>query len=111
MSPSAPPVRSSAASRSAYDSTTHWTSRSVACRDVWIAGSATFTTVPSMNAMLEPRIAAARTHEPLPAPGRWEGPARIAASSHGDLVMLATLYTCIAWLDVRGALHEPTKGP
>jgi hypothetical protein len=70
MSPSAPPVRSSAARSSAYDSTTHWTSLSVACRDACIAGNATFTTVPSMNAMLEPRIVAASTQEGLPAPGR-----------------------------------------
>ena len=61
-SPSAPPARRSAASSSAYASTTHWTSTSVAWNCAWMAGRATLTTVPSMKAMLEPRMVAARTH-------------------------------------------------
>ncbi len=44
---------------------THCTCASVAPSAVCSAGSATFTTVPSMNAMLEPRMVAARIHAPL----------------------------------------------
>src|SRR4029453_13457714 len=43
----------------------------VVCRADWRAGRATFTTVPSMKTMLEPRMAAARIHVPRgnPSPG------------------------------------------
>ncbi len=60
-SPNEPPTSSSAARNSAYDSTTHCASNTLACRSRWMAGSATLTTVPSMNAMLEPMIAAIST--------------------------------------------------
>src|SRR3954447_8736702 len=62
MSPSEPPVRSSAARKRAYDSTTHCTSVMPTPNDDWIAGKATLTTVPSIKAMLEPRMVAARIH-------------------------------------------------
>ena len=51
------------------------------------AGSATLTTVLSMKAMLEPRIVAASTHLPLLPEVLLGSPARIAASSQGDLAM------------------------
>jgi hypothetical protein len=44
-----------------YALTTHWASRIDAARLAWIAGSATFTTEVSMNAMLEPTMVAAST--------------------------------------------------
>src|SRR6266850_1043661 len=59
-SPSEPPSSKSAARKSAYASTTHWTSMAVALRLACSAGSATLTTVPSMKTMLDPRIVAAR---------------------------------------------------
>ena len=62
LSPSAPPTSSSAASSRAYDSTTHCTSATDASMSACSAGSATLTTVPSMNTMLEPRIVTARTY-------------------------------------------------
>src|SRR5579863_2690159 len=61
-SPSEPPTRINAPRNRPYDSTTHCTSTTVALKLACIAGRATFTTVLSMNAMLEPRIVAARTH-------------------------------------------------
>src|ERR1700722_5593200 len=64
-SPSEPPTSSSEASSSAYDSTTHCTSLTVACSAVCNAGSATFTTVPSMNARLDPKIVAAKIQPPF----------------------------------------------
>src|SRR4029077_4823195 len=42
----------------AYASTTHWTSVMVACRSACNAGSATLTTVPSMNVIADARIVA-----------------------------------------------------
>src|SRR5260221_14248948 len=60
-SPKAPPVSMSDATKSVYASTTHCTSEMVAPIVACSAGSAMFTTVPSMNAMLEPRMVAART--------------------------------------------------
>src|SRR5882757_609467 len=57
----------------------------VACRADCTAGKATFMTVASMNAMLEPRMVAARIHGPSAVTGRWHEPARIAASSQGGL--------------------------
>src|SRR5260221_10146572 len=53
------------------------------------AGRATFTTVPSIKAMLEPSMVAARIQGPLVIPGRSHAPARIAASSQGGLAMVA----------------------
>src|SRR5580765_3580206 len=46
----------------AYASITHWTSVIVAWRSACSAGSATLTTVASMNVMLDPRMVAPRTH-------------------------------------------------
>src|SRR5437763_1148091 len=43
---------------------THCTSTAVALRFVCSAGNATFTTVPSINAMLEARMVAASIHQP-----------------------------------------------
>src|SRR4051794_40733472 len=69
----------------------HCAAAAEACRLCWIAGRATFTIVPSMNAMLEPRMAAssvqrcaAREHGVAAAP--W----RMAASSHGVLARAVT---------------------
>src|SRR6266481_2128020 len=61
-SPSAPPARTRADKRIPYDTTTHCTSTRFAWKDVSSAGTATLTTVLSTNAMLEPRIVAARIH-------------------------------------------------
>src|SRR5262245_51173488 len=49
----------------AYDSTIHCTSATEACKSLCSIGSATLTTVPSIKAMLEPRIVAARIHGSL----------------------------------------------
>src|SRR5580700_10211933 len=65
ISPSAPPTSSNAANLNAYDSTTHCTSAIDAWKAFCNAGSATLTTVPSMNAMLDPRIVTASTIRPL----------------------------------------------
>jgi hypothetical protein len=51
--------------------------------------SATFTTVPSMNAMLEPRMVAAKIHGPFTAVGWEHRLLRIAASSQGGLAIVA----------------------
>ncbi len=58
MSPSEPPRRISEPSVSRYASTTHCCEASPPPRSRWIAGSATFTTVMSMNAIDDPRIVA-----------------------------------------------------
>ena len=55
-----PPTRINALRKSAYPSITHCISVTVPPRLDWSAGSATFTTVLSTNAMLEPRIATIR---------------------------------------------------
>src|SRR6266536_3382399 len=65
MSPREPHTRSSAANIKAYDSTTHCTSATEAWKAFCSAGSATLTTVPSINAMLDPRMVAASTMRPL----------------------------------------------
>src|SRR5437867_5082251 len=63
----------------------------------WSAGRATFTTVPSMKAMLEPRMAAARTQRPrLPVVCGEEEATRIAASSHGGLAALTMAHSALA---------------
>src|SRR6266576_4385990 len=62
-SPAAPPTRIRAERNNPYDSTTHSTPTTLACRLDWRAGRATLTTVLSMKAMLEPRIVAASTHD------------------------------------------------
>ena len=67
-----------------YASTTHWASTIVAWSSRWSAGSTTLTTVPSMNAMLDPRIVAASTHGAAARPQGEEAPAaRACASSQG----------------------------
>src|SRR3954447_16157775 len=57
-----PAVRSSAASVSAYASTTHCRSDSDACRDFWMSGSATFTIVTSSRSMKTPVQTATSVH-------------------------------------------------
>src|SRR5260370_18764152 len=61
-SPIEPHSRISALRNSAYDSITHCTSITVPPRLLWRAGRATFTTVLSMKAMLDPRIVTTRIH-------------------------------------------------
>src|SRR5215467_13365727 len=56
-SPSAPPTSTSAASKSAYASTIHCAAATEAPSSRCMTGSATLTTVPSRNAMLDPRMA------------------------------------------------------
>src|SRR5438445_13627409 len=63
----------------------------VACKSACSAGSATFTTVPSMNAMLDPRIVAANAHAPRPAQEESVLPANITAWSHGNLAPLVII--------------------
>src|ERR1700682_1362939 len=65
----------------------------LACRADCSAGSATFTTVPSIKAMLEPRMVAARIQGPFVISGRPHEMARIAASSQGGLAMLAIIHS------------------
>src|SRR5580765_1347774 len=74
----------------AYASTTHCTWLTVACNEDCRAGRATLTTVPSINAMLEPRMVAASTHGPLVGRGELHQPARIAPSSQGNLTAIMT---------------------
>src|SRR3979490_1671652 len=73
----------SAARKSAYDSTTHCASEAVAWRACWILGNATLTTVPSMKARLEPRIAAARTQPRCTAGPDAIAPVSECTESHG----------------------------
>src|SRR5207247_530426 len=64
---------------------THCTSTAVALRFVCSAGSATFTTVPSMNAMLDARMVAARTQRPRDfSHGAVAAPERTTFSSQGS---------------------------
>src|SRR6266481_1525660 len=64
---------------------THCTSTIVAFRFVCSAGNATFTTVPSMKAMLDARVVAARTQCPASfEQGAVAGRERIMLSSHGS---------------------------
>src|SRR6266403_1831930 len=64
---------------------THCTSTIVAFRFVCSAGNATFTTVPSMKAMLDARVVAARTQCPANfEQGAAAGRERIMLSSHGS---------------------------
>src|SRR6266568_2525628 len=63
---------------------THWTSTRLALSSRCSAGRATFTTVPSMNAMLEARIVAARIHGAVVgAHGVGHGAARMTPASEG----------------------------
>src|SRR5450432_1221537 len=86
ISPSEPPTRINEARKSEYASTTHCTSPEVALKARCRAGSATFTTEPSIKAMLDPRMVAARTHIPTSRTVvLGAGAVRITASSHGGL--------------------------
>src|SRR5580658_3317594 len=105
-SPRDPPVSSKAARKSVYASTTHCTSPMVACKPDCNAGSATFTAVPSMKAMLEPRMATVNTHEP-PAARSPGVPARIAPSSQGGLAMFGMNH-CEPKIG-RGFLNPPQR--
>ena len=62
----------------------------MALRSFWREGKATLTTVPSINAKLEPRIVAVRIHLPDDF-GHGEGtrPDRITPSSYGSGIDLA----------------------
>src|SRR5260221_14007311 len=63
---------------------THWTSTRLALSSRCSAGRATFTTVPSMNAMLEARIVAARIHGAVVGGhGEAHGAARMTPASDG----------------------------
>ncbi len=55
----APPISTSAPSTTRYAFITHCVPAAPAARSRWIAGNATFTTDPSMNARLEPSTVAA----------------------------------------------------
>src|SRR4051812_35561310 len=60
MPPGGPPTSINEGNRSVYGSTTHCIAQPVAPGANSSAGNARLTTVPSMNAMLEPRMVAAR---------------------------------------------------
>src|SRR6185436_10225222 len=66
---------------------THCTSVTVALRLLCKAGNATLTTVPSMKAMLDPRIVAASVQRRCDWPHLVDAALRVLArvSSHGDL--------------------------
>jgi hypothetical protein len=61
-SPREPPTSVRLPRNHAYASITHCTSVMVAWRSAWSAGSATLTTVPSMNVRLDPMIVATSVH-------------------------------------------------
>src|SRR5580692_1442142 len=85
-SPREPPTRIKAPRNNPYDSITHCTSTTVARRDAWSEGRATFTAVLSIKAMLEARIVAARIQRPACALLGTSTPAdRITVSSQGNL--------------------------
>src|SRR5882724_11843786 len=68
---------------------THWTSTTLAWKALWNFGAATLTTVPSIKAMLEPRIVAARIHGPEFSAQRVPGlPERMEISSQGAFMQV-----------------------
>ena len=69
-SPSAPPSSKKAVSVTRYASSVHWSPATSVCRSLPIDGSATFTTVPSRNAMPEPSTVAAITQRAVGVPQR-----------------------------------------
>src|SRR4029450_2424380 len=74
---------------------THCTSTIVAFRLVCSAGNATFTTVPSMNAMLEARVVATSTQRPATfEQGALAGRDRIMLSSHGSRIDVSMMASC-----------------
>src|SRR5580693_7384401 len=86
-SPNEPPTKISAARNNPYDSTTHCRSTTVARKFACSAGNATFTTVLSINAMLDPSIVATRIHfRASAAQGTPPPAASITASSHAVLI-------------------------
>src|SRR3989440_5441258 len=93
---------------------THWTPMTVAPKSRWSAGSATFTTVPSIKARLEPRIVAASTHLPDDSGhGLGESPDRITPSSHGSRINVVILaYTlCASKMGRPGSRGGPILSP
>src|SRR5262245_10825916 len=112
-SPKEPPTSRSAERRSAYASTTHWTSATVAPRSRCSAGRATLTTVPSMKARLEPRTVVASTHGRAASAHGGEGrAARTTPSSHGGLKISASPGEARADVDLRAesAVHRAPAG-
>src|SRR5580704_14245641 len=86
-SPNEPPTRISAARNNPYDSTTHCRSTTVARKFACSAGNATFTTVLSINAKLDPSIVATRIHVRASAAHGTPPPAaRITPSSQAVLI-------------------------
>src|SRR5215472_6660687 len=93
-SPSAPPARIMDDKKIPYDSTIHCTSTTLAWNVACNVGTATLTTVLSMNAMLEPRIVAARIQGPVVAVrGAHTRPNAITPSSHGVLTHIRMPYS------------------
>src|SRR5262249_13598220 len=100
----APPAKSNAARKSAYDSTTHCKSRTVASKLFCSAGNATLTTVPSIKTMLDPRMVAAKTQgSDTGAHGKPAGRARTTPSSHGWMKIFAMFLS--------GASNRTDSGP
>jgi hypothetical protein len=94
-SPREPPTRIKAPKNNPYDSTTHCTPTTVACRFAWSDGKATLTTVLSMNAMLEPRIVAARIQRrDCAVHGTSVLTDRTTASSHGGFIKTMDASRC-----------------
>src|ERR1700683_671797 len=91
VSPSEPPTRISEPSNSKYASTTHCKSVTVAPKLVCKAGSATFTTVLSMKAILEPSIVATRIHgfDPAATNPATE-PVEFEIASDGDVIRIGS---------------------
>ena len=84
---------------------THCTSMIVAFRFACSAGNATFTTVPSMNAMLEARIVATSTQRALDfGHGAVAGRDRITFSSQGSpkIANIFSAYHCSRWCSPNG---------
>src|SRR5437016_9512320 len=81
MSPREPPSSIRDVRVMRYESTVHCRPATPACRLRAIAGSATFTTVPSRNAIPEPRAVAPITHRALAVPIRTVRAAALGATS------------------------------
>src|SRR5262245_25071000 len=88
-SPSEPPTSTREDRKREYDSTIHCAPATEAPRSCWRTGSATLTTMPSMNAMLEPRIVAVRTQRAAAGLQGRSCCCRMTASSHGGEAALA----------------------
>src|ERR1700674_5816514 len=90
---------------------THWTPTTVALKSRCSAGKATFTTVPSMKARLEPRIVAASTHLPDDlGHGLVESPDRITPSSQGSRINVV-IVDCAARQDHSCATMNSRRVP